>query len=130
MLRLKPRPCPLDYRHCDQTVTVYHADAADRRVTRTVLHGAHLDPHRVQTVDKTGSTAGTGFLLVIPERAAAFGSGYTLAAQDKVLRGEGPTVSYEEWGKFIPALVEGVCVVKYVDEKYWGGARCHVEAGG
>ena len=130
MLRVKPCPCPLNYRHCDQIVTVYHADHTAHTVTRKELHGVHLDDRRTQDFGKLGSAEATGFLLVIPEKSAAFGTGYTLQVQDKVLRGVGPVLEYPGWAAFIPPLAPGVCVVKYVDKKYFGGVRCHVEAGG
>ena len=62
MLRVSKRN-PVDYRLCNQTVTVYHkrGDA----VTRTVYDRAFLDLKKTENVDKTGSKAKNCFLLVI-----------------------------------------------------------------
>jgi hypothetical protein len=48
-----------------------------------------------------------------------------------VLHGEGPEIATrEEWAAFIPAKVNGLGVVKYVDPKYWRGFVVHTEGGG
>lgn len=115
--------CPVDYRMCRQTVTVYHKDGDI--YTRTVHDRAFLDFRKNQTVDKTGSKESNAFLLVIPcsEQVVFVG--------DKVMLGEGPQISNrEEWATFIPAKVPGLVVVSYVDQKYWGAEMVHVEAGG
>lgn len=122
MLMLKPT-CPVDYRMCKQTVTVYHKDGDT--ITRKVHDRAFLDFMKTQTVDKTGSKEASSFLLVIPCDAQAVFVG------DKVVMGEGPEVSTREaWAAFIPAKVPGLVVVSYVDPKYWGTQLVHVEAGG
>lgn len=59
------RGCPVDYRLCDQTVTVYHWDGR-QTYTRTVYDRAFLDFKKTQNVDKTGSHEVNSFLLVIP----------------------------------------------------------------
>ena len=41
MVRIKRRSCPVDYRLCNQAVTVYHRDGD--KVTRTVHDRAFLD---------------------------------------------------------------------------------------
>lgn len=115
--------CPVDYRLCKQTVTVYRKDGD--AYTRTVHKNAFLDFHKNQTVDKTGSKETNSFLLVIPcaEQAVFVG--------DKVLLGEGSEVTTREaWAALIPSNIPGLCVVKYADPKYWGTQLVHVEAGG
>lgn len=124
MLALKRRDCPVDYRMCNQTVTVYHWDGKDA-YTRKVFTEAFMEFKKTQNVDKTGSSEANGFLLVIP------GSTVPVAVGDKVILGAGPDVSTREaWASFIPAKVPGLVVVKYVDPKYWHGAVVHTEAGG
>ena len=122
MLMRKPA-CPVDYRLCRQTVTVYHRDGD--AVTRTVHEKAFLDFRKNDTVDKTGSREANSFLLVIPCKTQAVFVG------DKVMLGVGPEISTRgEWGKLIPATTENLVVVKYADPKYWGTQMSHVEAGG
>ena len=122
MLMLRPT-CPVDYRLCNQTVTIYHNEGTN--FTRKVIHTAFLDFKKTQNVDKTGSTEVNSFLLVIP------GETVPVAVGDKVMLGEGPEISTREaWASFIPAKIPGLVVVKYVDPKYWQGAVVHTEAGG
>lgn len=122
MLLLKPT-CPVDYRMCKQTVTVYHKDGDT--VTRKVYNRAFLDFKKTQTVDKTGSKEANSFLLVIP------GDSQMVFVGDKVMMGEGPEISTAaEWAKLIPSLTPRLVVVSYVDPKYWGTQFVHVEAGG
>ena len=122
MLMRKPT-CPVDYRLCNQAVTVYHKD--DDTYTRTVYERAFLDFRKTQTVDKTGSKEANSFLLVIP------GDTQAVFVGDKVLLGVGPEISTREaWAAFIPSKVPGLVVVSYVDPKYWDGKIVHTEAGG
>lgn len=122
MLMLK-KTCPVDYRMCRQTVTVYHKEG--EVITRTVHKKAFLDFRKNQTVDKTGSREANAFLLVIPCQTQAVYVG------DKVLLGEGREVTtQQEWAALVPAVVPNLCVVKHVDPKYWGTQMIHVEAGG
>lgn len=122
MLIRKPT-CPVDYRLCNQTVTVYHKDGD--KYTRTVHDRAFLDFRKTQTTDKTGSRESNSFLLVIPGDAQAVFVG------DKVFLGEGPEITTaKEWTAFVPAKVPGLVVVDYVDPKYWNGKTVHTEAGG
>lgn len=117
------RRCPVDYRLCNQTVTVYHKDGDT--YTRTVYDRAFLDFRKTQNVDKTGSRETNSFLLVIPC------DHQIIYPKDKVLLGEGPEITTREaWAGFIPAKVPGLVVVEYVDPKYWRGEIVHVEAGG
>lgn len=124
MVRVNKRDCPVDYRMCDQTVTVYHWDGKSA-YTRRVIQNAFLDFRKTRNVDKTGSREVNTFLLVIPCSESP------VAVGDKVLHGVGPEVSTrEDWAAFIPARVPGLVVVKYVDPKYWKERMVHVEAGG
>lgn len=124
MIRIK-RSTPVDYRLCDQTVTIYHWDGKEAYTRRVIENGAFLDFRKTQDISKTGSTEVNSFLLVIPC------SEIPVAVGDKVFHGEGPEVSTREaWAEFIPKKVPGLVVVKYVDPKYWRDQLVHVEAGG
>ncbi len=126
MLALRKKSNPVDYRLCNQTVTIYHHDKATDKYTRTVIeHGAFLDFRKNHNVDKTGSKEVNTFLLVIPCTVQP------VFPEDKVMLGTGPEVATREaWATFIPVKVPGLVVVKYVDPKYWNGKMTHVEAGG
>lgn len=116
------KKCPVDYRLCNQTVTVYHRDAD--RYARTVYRNAFLDFRKTQTVDKTGSREEHSFLLVI------HGDSQTVFVGDKVMLGEGPEITGKEaWAAFIPSRVPGLAVVGYAEPKYWNGKIVHTEAG-
>lgn len=124
MVNIKRRSSPVDYRLCNQTVTIYHKDGEvyNRKI---IEKGAFLDFKKTQNVDKTGSTEVNSFLLVIPC------SEIPVFVGDKVIHGVGPEVADREtWAKFIPSNVPGLVVVKYVDPKYWKDQLVHVEAGG
>ena len=122
MLFLK-RTCPVDYRLCNQTVTVYHQERDS--YTRTVYDRAFLDHKKTQTVDKTGSKEANSFLLVIP------GSTQAVFVGDKVYDGVGPEIpDRAAWASFIPSKVPGLVVVDYADPKKWNGQIVHTEAGG
>jgi len=117
--------CPVDYRLCNQTVTIYHRKGDGYYTRRLIERGAFLDFKKTQDIANTGSTEVNSFLLVIPcgENPLAVG--------DKVFLGVGPEISTREsWADFIPSKVSGLVVVKYVDPKYWNGKLVHVEAGG
>lgn len=117
------RRCPVDYRLCNQTVTVYHQEGSAYK--RTVYKNAFLDFRKTLTVDKTGSQEANSFLLVIP------GATQTVFVGDKVILGEGPEIADSKaWAAFNPKEVPGLVVVKYVDTKYWNGEMVHTEAGG
>ena len=123
MLNIKRRACPVDYRLCNQTVTVYH-NGGDT-YTRTVYEQAFLDFKKTQSVDKTGSKEANSFLLVIP------GDTQAVFVGDKVMMGAGPEITTrDEWASFIPSKVPGLVVVSYADPKYWNGQIIHTEAGG
>ena len=126
MLALRKKSCPVNYRLCNQTVTIYHHDKDAGTYTRTVIeHGAFLDFRKNRNVEKTGAKEANSFLLVIPC------SSQPVFPEDKVLLGTGPEIATREaWAAFIPVKVPGLVVVKYVDPKYWNGQMAHVEAGG
>lgn len=111
---------PLDYSLCDQTVTVYRREK-DGSVTRTVHPRAFLDIKKVRNVEKTGSGDAMSFLLVVPGDA-------DIREGDKVIHGEGP--EEVEWASLIPSKVRGLCVVRWVDPKFWEDGIAHIEAGG
>ena len=117
------KKCPVDYRLCTQTVTVYHKDGDT--FTRAVHKNAFLDFRKTQTVDKIGSREEHSFLLVIP------GASQTVFVGDKVMFGEGPEIAGKEaWAAFIPSRVSGLVVVRYADTKFLHGQIVHTEAGG
>ena len=123
MMLFRRNCTPVDYRLCNQTVTVYHKDGD--KFTQTTFNNAFLDFRKNQTVDRTGSKESNSFLLVLP------GSTQAVFVGDKVLLGEGPEIATREaWADFIPAKVPGLVVVSYVDPKYWNGQLVHTEAGG
>lgn len=124
MVKIKRRGCPVDYRMCNQTVTIYHKDG-DAYTRKVIEKGAFLDFKKTQSVDKTGSKEANSFLLVIP------GDTQAVFVGDKVLLGAGPEVGTREvWASFIPSKVPGLVVVSYADPKYWNGQIVHTEAGG
>lgn len=124
MVKIKRRGCPVDYRMCNQTVTIYHKDG-DTYTRKVIEKGAFLDFKKTQSVDKTGSKEANSFLLVIP------GDTQAVFVGDKVLLGTGPEVgTRESWASFIPSKVPGLVVVSYADPKYWNGQIVHTEAGG
>ena len=117
-----PNRNPVNYALCNQTVTVYHRNGTE--YTNTVYRNAFLDSRKNENVEKTGDSESNSFLLVIPCEAEIISAG------DKVVRGIGnPVSTAQEWAQLIPTLTP-VCVVKYVDYKYWGNQIVHVEAGG
>ena len=123
MATIKRRTSPVDYRLCNQTVTVYHKECDS--YTRTVYDKAFLDYRKTQTVDRTGSKEANSFLLVIP------GNSQAVFVGDKVYDGIGPEIADREaWAAFIPAKEPGVVVVSYADPKKWNGQIVHTEAGG
>ena len=125
MAIIKRRESPVDYRLCNQTVTIYHWDGKDTYTRRVIEKGAFLDFKKNQSVDKTGSKEANSFLLVIP------GSEVLVSVGDKVLHGVGPEIATREaWAAHIPSKVPGLVVVKYVDPKYWNDQLVHTEAGG
>ena len=95
------------------------------RYTHTVYTNAFLDYKKVLNIDKTGSAETNSFLFVLPCNRQ------TMFPGDKVLLGIGePVETREAWAALIPSKVPGLCVVKYVDLKYFNGQIVHLEAGG
>lgn len=127
-MRTRKNTCPVDYRLCNQTVTVYRKVEENGAASflRTVYEKAFLDFKKTVSVDKLGATEATSFLLVIP------GSEQAVYPGDKILLGNGPEIaSGDFWVKeFIPSKVDGLVVAKYADPKYWNGEIVHTEAGG
>lgn len=118
------RKCPVDYRLCNQTVTIYHKDG-DTYTRRVIENGAFMDFKKTQNVDKTGSKEANSFLLVVP------GDTQAVFVGDKVMLGEGPEVTTREaWAALIPPTTPGLVVVSYADPKYWNDQIVHTEAGG
>ena len=123
MVKIKRHNCPVDYRLCNQTVTVYHKDGDS--YTRTVYDRAFLDFKKTQSIDKTGGKEANSFLLVVP------GDTQAVFVGDKVMIGVGPEIrTRDAWAAFIPSKVNGMVVVSYADPKYWNGKIVHTEAGG
>ena len=115
---------------CGQTVTVYHPVAAKKRVDRFVLRDVFCQLGSREVPDAGGAKSGAAMLLVVPENdLTRFGTGYKLAAGDRVLLGEGDDITWDEWGGFVPAEVEGLGAITYVLPLYLRGALHHVEAG-
>lgn len=124
MLTVRSRN-PVDYRLCNQTVTVYHKQVGNDVYTRQVYDRAFFEFKKTALVEKTGSSEASTFLLVIP------GQTQTVFPGDKVLLGIGPEIgTAEQWREFIPSKVPNLGVVKFADPKYWAGQMVHVEAGG
>lgn len=141
MLSVQRPAIPLDYSKCNQTITIYHQNPVTKEISRIVIEsGAFLDFRKNKNVDKTGSKESNSFLLVIPEISCRYlpaadfigtPGTYTLVNLDKVQLGIGPVITTAaEWSAFIPAKVDGLVVVKYIDPKFWQAQRCHLEAGG
>lgn len=123
MISVQRSIAPVSYEKCDQTVTVYHRDG--EQIRRKVYRNAFYDLKSAQSVGKVGESGQNTFLLVIPCVEQ------TVFKGDKVLLGEGAEITTcEEWAALIPAKVDGLSVVRYVDCKYWRGKMCHLEAGG
>ena len=54
---------------------------------------------------------------------------YVLQPGDRVVAGEGPEITTrEEWAALLPSDYD-VTTVTWVEQKYWHGQPCHVEAG-
>ena len=51
---------------CGETVTLYHPDAAHRRVMRRVVRGVYWQQGRRALPDAGGTRQGTALLVVIP----------------------------------------------------------------
>lgn len=135
MLRVLPDAAPLDYRLCNQTVTLYHLSGkmSDFRCTCTVFHGAYLESEQTGGVEKTGETGKHSFLLVLPSGNShpVWGEDYTLRRGDKVLMGEGSVLQNgADWQSLQPASRNDLFVVRSIAVRSWDGKICHVEVRG
>ena len=102
---------------CSETVTLYHPDAAHRRVVRRVVRGVYWQQGRRALPDAGGTRQGTALLVVIPQTG------------DRLCLGEGPALQWADWPGFVPAAVENAAVVQYVLPMRLRGRLHHVEAG-
>ena len=80
-------------------------------------------------VDAAGQAAGAAAEASGDLREMRYGVDYKLAAGDRVLLGEGADITWDEWGGFVPAEVDGLGVITYVLPLYLRGGLHHVEAG-
>ena len=112
--------CPIDYRLCDQTVTVYRLQAG--KVARTVVEQAYYRWQVEQVTDELGSRQETLFSLILP-------GDHKLLPGDRIYAGIGPEISAQQWGNFLPVAVSGLSQIQYVKPCYWQGEVCHIEAG-
>lgn len=111
------------------TVTLYHPDAAAKRVVRAVLRGVFCQQGRRELPNVSGTRQGAAMLTVIPEGTARFGVDYTLLPGDRLWLGEGPDVAWADWPGFVPAAFDAVGIVQYVLPMRLRGRLHHVEAG-
>ena len=138
MQRYFARDQTLTYPLCTMTVTVYHTTFNPFECRRAVLEGVHYETRRTVAVDKTGAAHSAGYLLIIPQKTAArvsptvdtgMDGTYVLQPGDRVVAGEGPEITTrEEWAALLPSDYDGTTVT-WVEQKYWHGQPCHVEAG-
>lgn len=138
MQRYFARDQTLTYPLCTMTVTVYHTTFNPFECRRAVLEGVHYETRRTVAVDKTGAAHSAGYLLIIPQKTAArvsptvdtgMDGTYVLQPGDRVVAGEGPEITTrEEWAALLPSDYD-VTTVTWVEQKYWHGQPCHVEAG-
>ncbi len=113
--------CPIDYRLCDQTVTVYRYSQG--RLWRQVVEGCYYVHRQVELTDVLGKRLETRFLLIMP------GSCQRVWVGDRIYDGVGPELDDIDWQRFIPALVPGLSQVAYTKGFWWGGSIAHMEAG-
>ena len=138
MLRYHTTGPPLSYPHCDMTVTAYHVTFNPFSCRRAVLQGVYYEMRRSKAVNEDGAKRGSEYLLIIPQETAArvmsgeadgISGTYVLMAGDRVVAGIGPEISTrEEWSKLLPNAYD-VVTVNWVEQKFWHGEPCHVEAG-
>ena len=109
----------MEYPLCDQTVTVYRQEGD--AVSRQVLHGCYLQQTQSQLTQDRGTRMQQKFLLVVP------GERRQILPGDRVMAGEGPEA--QDWSRFIPALIPGLCQISWVRPCYFRNQLCHTEAG-
>lgn len=113
--------CPVAYGLFEQTVTVYRME--NGQVIRRIYGGAYLNMHTQMDWDTQGRQTVRKFQLILP------GEDVVLAPGDRVYDGEGPQITAEQWGRFIPALVPKLGQIRYVKPYYGMGILSHTEAG-
>lgn len=89
-------------------------------------------------MNEDGARRSSEYLLIIPQKTAArvmpgeaddVAGTYVLMAGDRVVAGVGPEIATrEEWSKLLPNVYD-VVTVNWVEQKFWHGEPCHVEAG-
>ncbi len=109
------------YPLCRDTVTVYRLQ--DGAVCRQVEQGCFFGWQDTLTEEVRGHRQVRTFYLVMP------GSPQRIFPGDRVMAGEGPVITSEDWDGFVPAAVEGLCQVQYASPHFWRGKLCHTEAG-
>ena len=110
---------PLDYSLCDKVVTIYRKEGSS--VRRWKEQGCFYQWQLSQQQGVSGARRDTKFLLVLPGRRRKILPG------DRIFDGVGP--NEVDWARFVPAAVEGLSEVAYVQPFFWEGKLCHVEAG-
>ena len=138
MFKYYARDQPLHYPHCDRTVTVYHTVFNPFSCRRVVLQGVYYETRPNVEITKSGVQHTGGYLLIIPQKAGARVSPaadvgvegtYVLQPGDRVVASIGPEVpDREAWARLLPSSYD-VTTVSWVEQKYWHGQPCHVEAG-
>ena len=111
----------MQYPFCNQTVTCYRL--IDGQVQRQVLKNCyyHYRDEKIET--DTGSRWVRKFLLIQP------GEKQMVFPGDRILAGEGPEVTAEQWATFLPVNVPALGQVAYATPWYWAGRISHTEAG-
>ena len=112
--------CPLDYSFCDRTATWYAF--REGKVLRRVLDRCFLQVQTKEFESTLSPSQERAFVLIVPGAVA-------LQPGDRVLEGIGPVVDGQQWERFIPANIPGLCQVQFVQQYHWNGQVCHTEAG-
>lgn len=111
----------MDYSLCAQVVTVYRK--TPEGVLRLELPGCYLQWREEEGFDRLGRKKERKFLLIQP------GQEQLIFPGDRVFDGVGPEITSQDWGRFIPELVENLGQVAYAAPYWWQGRFCHTEAG-
>ena len=108
------------YPMCHQTVTVYHKEGDT--VTRRVAHGCYyrFEDHLEET--EVGLRFHRKFLLIQPGDTP-------ISPGDRIIEGNGPKVTGENWDRFVPVRVPGLSQAAYAAPWHWEGKVQHYEAG-